>query len=325
VVLQHRAAWSHHGDTWGLPGGARNSHESPVEAALREAAEEAGLAPELVWPAGTVTDDHGGWSYTSVVAEPVGQLRPRPTGGESTDVRWVPVDEVGRLPLHPGFAATWPRLRSAPAGLVLVVDGANVVGARGGGDGWWRDRPGAARRLRDALLPLTRAGLPAADLPSSDPAGPDEFDLLLPRVLLVVEGAARVIAADPPAALPAPAGPPAGPANPPAGPTSLTAGPAGSTAGPASTAAEPAGSSARPAGPTAGPGSPVGALAVLAAPGSGDDRIVAVAAAEAAAGHRVLAVTADRGLTARLAAIGIGRVGPRWLIDRIDHRPDSRR
>ena len=33
---------------------------------------------------------------------------------------------------------------------VLVVDGANVVGANP--DGWWKDRPGAARRLHDRLL-----------------------------------------------------------------------------------------------------------------------------------------------------------------------------
>jgi hypothetical protein len=33
---------------------------------------------------------------------------------------------------------------------VLVVDGANVVGARA--DGWWKDRPGAARRLHERLM-----------------------------------------------------------------------------------------------------------------------------------------------------------------------------
>ena len=33
--------------------------------------------------------------------------------------------------------------------LVLVVDGANVVGSRP--DGWWRDRPGAAARLHGRL------------------------------------------------------------------------------------------------------------------------------------------------------------------------------
>lgn len=35
-------------------------------------------------------------------------------------------------------------------GTVLVVDGANVVGARP--DGWWKDRAGAARRLHEQLL-----------------------------------------------------------------------------------------------------------------------------------------------------------------------------
>lgn len=32
----------------------------------------------------------------------------------------------------------------------LVVDAANVVGSRP--DGWWKDRPGAARRLHEQLL-----------------------------------------------------------------------------------------------------------------------------------------------------------------------------
>jgi hypothetical protein len=60
---------------------------------------------------------------------------------------------------------------------VLVVDGANVVGSVP--DGWWRDRAGAAIRLRDRLLGLTSTGLP--DLP-----GPLE-------IVLVVEGKARDI------------------------------------------------------------------------------------------------------------------------------------
>ena len=58
---------------------------------------------------------------------------------------------------------------------LLLVDGANVVGSRP--DGWWRDRAGAARRLRDALVPVATAGLP--DLPPP-------LD-----VVLVVEGRAR--------------------------------------------------------------------------------------------------------------------------------------
>ncbi|WP_139981959.1 NYN domain-containing protein [Nocardioides litoris] len=37
-----------------------------------------------------------------------------------------------------------------PPGTVLVVDGANVVGARP--DGWWKDRAGAAQRLHERLM-----------------------------------------------------------------------------------------------------------------------------------------------------------------------------
>ena len=36
ILLQHRAAWTAQGDTWGIPGGARDSHETATEAALRE-------------------------------------------------------------------------------------------------------------------------------------------------------------------------------------------------------------------------------------------------------------------------------------------------
>ena len=54
VLLQHRAVWSHQGGTWGLPGGARDSHESPEETAVREAHEEAGLLAEQLAVRATV-------------------------------------------------------------------------------------------------------------------------------------------------------------------------------------------------------------------------------------------------------------------------------
>jgi len=118
---------------------------------------------------------------------------------------------------------------------LLVVDGANVVGSVP--DGWWRDRAGAAIRLRDRLIPLTSAGLP--DLP-----GPLE-------VVLVVEGKAKDIP------------------------------------------------------PTAG-------VRVERAPGSGDDAIVAVVAAEGA-GRRTVVVTADRGLRERVTELGAEVRGPSSL------------
>ena len=74
--------------------------------------------------------------------------------------------------------------------LHVVVDAANVVGSRP--DGWWRDRPGAARRLagRIAAALAARPGDLAAALAWVDPTAPDPAGAAL-RVHLVLEGAAK--------------------------------------------------------------------------------------------------------------------------------------
>jgi hypothetical protein len=115
---------------------------------------------------------------------------------------------------------------------LLVVDAANVVGSVP--DGWWRDRAGAAIRLRDRLVHVTSDGL--ADLP-----GPVD-------VVLVVEGKARDI-----------------------------------------------------------PGTD--GVRVERAPASGDDAIVAAVAA-AVPERRVVVVTADRELRARVTELGAEVRGP---------------
>jgi 8-oxo-dGTP pyrophosphatase MutT (NUDIX family) len=92
-------------------GGARDSHEDPITAALREAAEEAALDPDAVAPSSEWVDDHGGWSYTTIVARAGIGLRLSPANAESTAIRWWRIDEVAALPLHHGFAAAWPILR----------------------------------------------------------------------------------------------------------------------------------------------------------------------------------------------------------------------
>ncbi|MEV0494181.1 NTP pyrophosphohydrolase [Streptomyces atratus] len=119
---------------------------------------------------------------------------------------------------------------------LVIVDGANVVGSVP--DGWWRDRRGAAERLRDFLVPFAAAGLPGHP-------GPVEL-------VLVVEGAARGVASVP-------------------------------------------------------------GVRVESAPGSGDDLIVELVAAEAArsAGHGCVVVTADRELRQRVEAYGTQCAGPR--------------
>jgi 8-oxo-dGTP diphosphatase len=144
VLMQHRAAWTHQGDLWGMPAGARDSDETPVQTALREAAEEAAVDPGRVRVRGEVVEYPCGdaWSFTTVVADATEPLPVRPNH-ESAELAWVPEPEVPARELHPAFAAGWPALQVATIG--LVVDAANVVGSRP--DGWWRDRAGAAGRL----------------------------------------------------------------------------------------------------------------------------------------------------------------------------------
>lgn len=119
---------------------------------------------------------------------------------------------------------------------VLIVDAANVVGSRP--DGWWRDRPGAARRLWERLA--------AATLPYDE-------------VVLVLEGAAK-------------AGVPAGQQD---------------------------------------------HVRTTHANGHGDDAIVEEAEARVRDGSDVTVVTADRGLQARVLAVGARTTGPSWLLDQL--------
>lgn len=127
VLLQHRAPWSHQGGTWALPGGARDSHETVEQAAVREAHEEAGVTAEQLTVRTTVVTAEvagvGGthWSYTTVIADVSEPLETVPNR-ESSELRWVAEDEVAELPLHPGFAASWEQLRAVTASLPLDLN-----------------------------------------------------------------------------------------------------------------------------------------------------------------------------------------------------------
>jgi len=175
VLLQHRAEWCHHGGTWGLPGGARDSHETVEQAALREAVEETELDAAQVRIGHTFVDEHGGWSYTTVYADTATTLATVPNE-ESAELKWLPISSVDALDLHPGFGHTWPQVRLAS--LQLVVDAANVIGSVP--DGWWKDRKGAAERLGSRLAPLVSTTLQAGELSG-----------VVSAIHLVVEGAAR--------------------------------------------------------------------------------------------------------------------------------------
>jgi 8-oxo-dGTP diphosphatase len=248
VLLQRRSEWSHHGGTWGLPGGAMDSHESVIDAALREAAEECGIPADAVTVTGILRDDHGSWSYRTVIGSASEPFTVHAASAETIEVGWVAAGDVDRLALHPGFASQWPVLLGTLQPLTIIVDAANVMGSRP--DGWWRDRAGAASRLRGELAGLAVRGLAALPELLAVPA----LELWFPEYALVVEGAARRMAAD------APRG---------------------------------------------------GRVRVVAAAGSGDDAIAAMAGE--LPGRR-LVVTADRELRGRCRSGGASVTGPGWLL-----------
>ncbi|SET79193.1 NUDIX hydrolase [Nonomuraea wenchangensis] len=176
VLMQKRVWWSHHGGTWGLPGGARDSHEDALTSALREAREEAALGADGLQVRGVYLDDHGGWAFETVIAESAELLAAAPANQESTELRWVALPEIAAHELHPGFAATWGTIQGTLQPETIVLDVANIVGARAE-HGWWRDRAGAAARLLEDV----------AGLGLRHPVLAQWF----PRVVAIVEGAAK--------------------------------------------------------------------------------------------------------------------------------------
>jgi 8-oxo-dGTP diphosphatase len=270
VLLQRRSWWGNHGGTWGPPGGARDSHESAVAAALREAEEECGLPADAVSVLGILRDDHGGWSYQTVIAAAPRPFPVHALSSETSKAAWVPAEDVVSLDLHPGFAAHWPVLREALQPMTIIVDVANVMGSRP--DGWWRDRAAAARRLRGQLAVLAADGVTA--LPES--MGAPALERWFPEFVLVVEGAARSIAG-----------------------AHAAESRDGGASGP------------RDGGASDPPG---GRIRVVAAPGSGDDTIAALAGD---LDGRRLVVTADRRLRERCVAAGASVTGPSWVLSQL--------
>ncbi|WP_371177130.1 NUDIX domain-containing protein [Buchananella felis] len=186
---QLRAPGTHLGRMWGLPGGARDYGESAVSAALREAAEETGLAPDAVrvWGWRRLTHPgpaHQTWSYTTVVAELSRAQAVDSIGAqdwESEVVEFVRPGQEDGLVL-PQLAEVAGELAAMTVRPLVIVDAANVVGSRP--DGWWKDRAGAAARLLEDCARALSNGFSAQEL--SLPGAH-----WYPDILVVLEGKAR--------------------------------------------------------------------------------------------------------------------------------------
>ena len=158
ILMQHRAQWTNAGGTWGLPGGAIDSHETPVTGALREVYEETHITVDPArarWygptagmhyikrltrdfnPLGDrvarngdryferVDMERGLWTYTTVVAD-LNAPADYEADEESEELAWLSEDDVSQLELIPGFAHAWTGLQTieadvAPKSLAVVA------------------------------------------------------------------------------------------------------------------------------------------------------------------------------------------------------------
>lgn len=180
VILQLRAEWSMSGGTWGIPGGAIGFDETPLEGAIREAHEEAGLEPARVWAATTLT--HPDWSYTTVVAEAAPHQAALVTDHESDAMEWVPWHALDGRVLMPAFEQSVPLMSTLLGRTLLVVDPSQLE------SGW-----------EYALSLLGMRGIGADVLPAeyrdaiNHRVGPDRTVTLFPDI--AVRGSGRPLTA----------------------------------------------------------------------------------------------------------------------------------
>jgi len=116
-LLQQRSRHVDHPGTWSIPGGAIERGETPFEAGTREGDEELGGLPPL-GHIGTHSNDHGGWSYHTVIADTPEKFTPSEDGSHSHEAaghRWFTAPQIDEMhesgELHPGFAESWPEVR----------------------------------------------------------------------------------------------------------------------------------------------------------------------------------------------------------------------
>jgi ADP-ribose pyrophosphatase YjhB (NUDIX family) len=116
-LLQLRGHRTHQGGTWGVPGGALDEGEDPVDGALREAGEELGDLPEGRVDGAFRHQVAEDWSYTTIICTVEEAFAADTTHWETAAARWVTAAEAEGLPLHPAFAEALPEILATAEGL----------------------------------------------------------------------------------------------------------------------------------------------------------------------------------------------------------------
>lgn len=86
--------------------------KNAVEGVLRESWEEAGISAGDIQVIGAYCEDHGPWSYTTVIAreKPGCRVEPYTRDDESSEILilWIPVDDIPDIRLLSAFRHDWP-------------------------------------------------------------------------------------------------------------------------------------------------------------------------------------------------------------------------
>jgi len=98
-------------DLWALPGGAQDIGETIAQTVVRETREESGITVEVTGLVGIYSDPNHVIEYSDGETRQQFSIcfRARPVAGqptpsdESTDVRWIPRDQLDALPIHPSM------------------------------------------------------------------------------------------------------------------------------------------------------------------------------------------------------------------------------
>ena len=107
ILLLKRSASVEDGGVWGIPGGAipvtvEGEKKDAKESALDESKEEMGRLPSGFKVVGKVAFKKGAFVFYTFIAKVQNDSFKPTLNWESDDYKWVDVEELERLRLHPG-------------------------------------------------------------------------------------------------------------------------------------------------------------------------------------------------------------------------------
>lgn len=105
ILLLKRSDNSDYAAYWSIPGGKAKKDELPLDCARRESKEECGYNNGQRFAHFHTKDGaHSFHTYLFSVDKPFDVK----LSNEHSDFKWVPLNEVSSMKLHPAFAESWP-------------------------------------------------------------------------------------------------------------------------------------------------------------------------------------------------------------------------